>query len=357
MLGAVVLLAGVWLLADCGRTPPPEFWTWSADDSTKVRAAVSTWEAKLMSDFADSLVSGPGGADTSDLITYIPDTTRKALRQTLRENKYKQRWFPKTFTRTFTVDSMVDSVWTTKDTTIEVRLREFLTGVATITTDSVARLRNPDTVIGGMHFQVFDTFFTYQFPSPESTNHETLLTVTVNATCDRELFLVPMAGDTLDKVHRTDWKVKRISGAGRYYCPDQAGAPFLGVMQFVTNGGRRDTFSLRPDTLHPGVQRLYCPDSLLTYTVGESIQVAMSPTALLGQLWWSPPDIVAFLHLGHQRRNLRIVPPYTTFAFTAADVGMKQVYIEIVMRDPLTQKSNDFLSCMWAIPMNVKAAP
>jgi hypothetical protein len=340
MLGAVVLLAGVWLLAGCGKNPPAAIWTWSAGDSTEVHAAVSTWEAKLMSDFADQV-------DISEDISYIPDTTKKLLHKDMRENPYKQRWFPKTFSRVFSVDSMLDSVWTTKDTTVEVRLREVLTGVATITTDSVAVLRIPDTVIGGMHFQIFDTFF-----SPQ----ETTVTVNVTAICDRELFLVSMAGDSIDKVHRTNWVVKRISGAGRYYCPDQATAPYIGIMQFVTTAGRRDTFMLRPDTTQMGVQRLYSPDSLLSYTVGDSIQVVMSPTAILGQLWWSPPDIVAFLHVGHQRRNLRIVAPYTTFAFTAADVGMKQVYIEIVTRDPLTKKADNFISSMWAIPMNVKAA-
>lgn len=341
MLGAVVLAAGIWSLTGCGRNPPPAIWTWSADDSTKVHAVDSTWKVNLMSDFADQV-------DISEDISYIPDTTKKLLHKDMRENPYKQRWFPKTFSRAFTVDSTVDSVWTTKDTTVEVRLREILTGDATITTDSVARLRNPDTIIGGMHFQIFDTFF-----SPQ----ETTITVPVTATCDRELFLVPTTGDTIDKVHRTDWVVKRISGAGRYYCPDLANAPFLGAMQFVTTGGRRDTFTLRPDTTHFGVQRLYSPDSLLTYAVGESIQVVMSPVPLMNQLWWNPPDIVAFLHIGHQRRNLKVIAPYTTLVFTAADVGMKQIYIEIVMRDPLTKKADNFLSCMWAIPMNVVAAP
>jgi len=340
MLGAIVLAAGIWSLAGCGRNPPAAFWTWSADDSTRVHAAVNTWEAKLMSDFADL-------ADSSDIINYIPDTTKKALRQTLRENRYKHRWFPKTFGRVFSVDSMVDSAWTTKDTTVEVRLREFLTGVTTITTDSATLLRNPDTVIGGMHFQVYDTFF-----SPQ----ETTVTVNITATCDRELFLVPMAGDSIDKVHRTDWVVKRISGAGRYYCPDQATAPYIGIMQFVTSTGRRDTFMLRPDTIHMGVQRLYSPDSLLTYTPGDTIQVVMSPTAIMGLLWWDPPDIVAFLHIGHVRRNLTILQPYTKFAFTAADTGMKQVYIELVKRDPLTQNADNFISSMWAIPMKVVAA-
>ena len=288
--------------------------------------------------------------DLSEVISYIPDTTKRALKQSMRENKFKQRWFPKTFSRAFTVDSTVDSVWTTKDTTVEVRLREILTGDATITTDSVARLRNPDTIIGGMHFQIFDTFF-----SPQ----ETTITVPVTATCDRELFLVPMNNGVEDTIEPRRMAGEahqgRISGAG----PDvsSATAPFLGAMQFVTTSGRRDTFVLRPDTLHRGVQRLYSKDSLLTYTVGESIDVVLSATAIFGQLWWDPPDMVAFLHIGSARRNLRITQPATSLVFGAGDVGMKQIYIEIVRRDPLTEKTDNFTSCMWAIPMRVVAAP
>jgi hypothetical protein len=340
-LGFVFLV--LLLVAGCGRTPPEAFWAMSAQDSTKVRAVVDAWKVLLKSDFADSV-------GLSENINYIPDTTRRALKQTMRENPYKIRWFPKTFSRTFSVDSMVDSVWTTKDTTVEVRLREFLSGTATITTDSITRLRNPDTIIGGMHFQIFDTFFTYQFPSPDSASHESTVVVPVTATCDRELYLEPN-----DKANRTEWTMKRLSGAGRYYCPDVAGAPYLGAIQLVTNTGRRDTFVLRPDTIHRGAQRLYNKDSLLTYAPGESIQVVMTAAALLGQLWWDPPDIAAFLHVGRARKTLRIGLPPTAFTFGAGDVGMKQIYIEVIRRDPLTEKTDFFKSCMWAIPVTVKA--
>jgi hypothetical protein len=345
VLCAALVAAGLVLVAGCGRLPPESYWSWSTDDSTKVRAIIDTWKASLKSDFADAV-------EQSDVISYIPDTTKRALHQSMRENPYKPRWFPKTFSRSFTADSMIDSVWVTKDTTIEARLKEVFTGLAVITTDSVTRLRNPDTVIGGMHFQIFDTFFTPQ---------ETTITVEVNATCDRELFLVSVNNGVEDKVNRSEWQVKRIKGAGQYYCPDVSNAPYLGSIQLVANTGRRDTFWLRPDTIHWGVQRLYHKDSLLTYAVGESIQVCLNPTwssgrpYFQGQLMFDPPDMAAFLHIGHQRRNLKIVTPYTTFAFSAADVGMKQIYVEIVRRDPLTERTGDFTSCMWAIPVTVKA--
>ena len=347
VLCAALVAAGLVLVAGCGRLPPESYWSWSTDDSTKVHAIIDTWKASLKSDFADSV-------GLSEFIDYIPDTTRRALHQSMRENKFKPRWFPKTFRRAFTVDSMIDSVWTTKDTTVEVRLKEILVGTATITTDSATLLRNPDTVIGGMHFQVFDTFFTYQFPAPESVIHETTLTVPVVATCERELYLEPVSKAGTGGVR--EWVMKRFSGAGRYYCPDVSSAPFLGAIQLVSNTGRRDTFTLRPDTIHRGAQRLYNKDSLLTYTVGESISVVMTAAAFFGQLWWDPPDMVAFLHLGRARRNLRISPqPATTFTFGAGDVGMKQIYVEIVRRDPLTEQTDNFTSCMWAIPVTVKS--
>lgn len=321
------------LLIGCGRTPPPEFWTWSPEDSTQIRAIVDQWKAKLTSDFADNVT-------LSESIVFVPDSTTAALHKEMRENKYRQRYFPATFKRVFDTlrTQMKDSIILTKDTTVTVKLTEGFFGQVTIYTDSLTRFRK-DTVIAGTPFKVYDTTFSAQ---------DTVLTTEVSGSCERELFI---ERDTLTK----QWQMKRLTGGGRYFSPDAPSAPYLGCLQ-LRHSGRSDTIVLRPDTIHYGIQRLYSVDSLLSYSVDEHITVGMARVPLLGHLWWDPKDAVPFLHLGHKRYTILVpsAPDSTVFSFAATDTGLRQIYIEIVPRQNLTDVSPNFNSTMWAIPVRVK---
>jgi hypothetical protein len=339
---ALVGLTGLVLLTGCGRMPPADYWTWSAQDSTKVMDQVQNWKVAFKVTFAEDPI-------LSDRVTYVPETTKTALRLSMRENKFKFRFFPRTFSHTLAADSLVDSTYVVKDTTVDVRLREGLAGKVTIVTDSVTLVRNPDTVINGMHYKVYDSTFTAR---------ETTIVEKLEASGDRYLHFEPA-----DKTKRDSWYLKRMSGGEQIALPDDATAPYLGGLQIVAKAGRRDTFVLRPDTLHRGIQSLCDMDRMLTYTTADTIVFLLDKVALLGHLWWDPGDVWAFIHVPHPtdptksvRRILRPLPGDTA-SVTFATPGLRHVYIELVPRISLTEIAPKFVSRIWAIPLDIKSAP
>jgi hypothetical protein len=321
--------------------PPADLWTWTADDSVKVVAISAAWKDSLKSHFDDD----PALSEPSN---FMPDTTWKLLHRALRDNRFKPRIFPASFNRVFTVHEIADSFIPTKDTTVTVKLREQIEGTVTIRSCS-ATLFLKDTLINNLPYRVYtDSFAPY----------DTTYTVPFSGIAERYLFIEPV-----DKANRTEWRLKCISGAGRYASPDEATAPYLGSLQLTTRAGRRDTFVLRPDSLHRGLQRLYLRESLLTYTTNDSITLVLNNTALLGHYWWDPVDIVAYVYLPndsvpgaafekHVRRNIRPVPLSTT-TFKFHTPGLKQIYVELVPRQVLSENVTNFNSRIWAIPLEI----
>jgi hypothetical protein len=76
------------------------------------------------------------------------------------------------------------------------------------------------------------------------------------------------------------WKLWKRAGGSRTYAPNPDDAPYLDRI-FVTNGVKEDTFMLRPDTLHHGIQRFYADAEMPTFKVGDSIQVRSLMTTVL----------------------------------------------------------------------------
>lgn len=345
-------VVGLALLTSCGRMPPPEFWTWSEQDSIKVMNIVAGWKDTLWSWIEeDPAISQP--------ITVIPDTARKVLRKSMREKKLRPASLPRSFFfpgaggnfyRVFdSLHTMVESVIVTKDTTVTVKLNEHFAGHMYIVTDSHVRYIL-DTVINGMPFKLYDSTF-----SP----HVETITVNLHGWSERYLEIEPV-----DKAKRDQWVVKKVSGGARIGCPDDVTAPFLGGIQLVTTTGRRDTLVLRPDSLHWGIQRLYPRDSLLSYTTRDSITLILSRAVLLNHWYWEPEDVVLFLHLPHptapdksERRLVRAPigasPPYqATFRFSTP--GLKQIYVEVIPISALTEPNAEFASRLWGITLDIK---
>lgn len=351
--GLIVLLSawalGIALLGGCGRTSPADFWSWSAQDSTKITALVNAWKDSMMSHFEED-------TSLSDVITYIPDTTSKLLHKALRDNPYKQHWFPGTFFRRYdSLHTIVDSITETKDTTVTVTLLEEFVGKAWLRLDSATKYVRNET-IGGIVYPVYssrmmprDSFMPDSFPQDS---------VRVAGTAISYLYLEPN-----DRVNRTEWRMKRMSGGKRYASPDDAGAPFLGALQLVSPG-RRDTVVLRPDSLHYGMQRLYPRDSLLTFKAGDSITIILTNAALLGNYYYDPVDIIGFLHIPNPadptrsiRRNIRTIPAggtgNTAFTFAASQTGLQTIYVELMPRNVFSEHVENLSSRVWGIPVQV----
>jgi len=331
LLGIVCLI----LFPGCGRTPPPDLWSWSAQDSTKIVAQVVNWKQALRTVLAESLA-------LTKRCSLIPDTTGRALHKNMKENRFKPRFFPGVFSRTITEYTMVDSATPTRDTTVTVKLSETFSGAVTINTEST-NLFLQESIIGGLHYR----FYTDTFVARETT-----LVIPYVGSCDRYLCFEPN-----DKVTRDTWILKCISGAARIASPDDAGAPLIYGLWINTNSGRRDTFMMRPDSTHYGAQRLYRLDSLLTYTTADSINVRL-PKAYWDAGYVDPKDVFAFIHLplsdSHSyRRPLHPFPDDTTsFAFSSP--GLKQVYFEVMPRAALTEITPSFTSRIWGIPLTIR---
>jgi hypothetical protein len=340
------------LLTGCGRTPPPEFWTWSTEDSVQVMKITSAWKDTLKSWFEeDPALSEP--------ITAIPDTTRKVLRKSMRDKKLRPAAMPKSFFfpgaggnfyRTFdSSHTTVESLIVTKDTTVTVKLNESFSGHMYIVVDSHVRFIT-DTMINDMPFKLYDTVF--------STTAETE-TMKIHGWSERYLEIEPV-----DKTKRDQWVLKKISGGARIGCPDDITAPILGGIQLTTNSGRRDTLVLRPDSLHWGIQRLYAREGILSYTVRDSITLVLATTVLLGHWYWEPADVVLFLHVPNpndpQKSVRKLVKPVLggtapyQATFNLPTSGLKQIFVEMAPIAALTEPSAEFSTRLWAITLEIK---
>jgi hypothetical protein len=325
--------------------PPPDLWSWNALDSARIDTLVKAWKDSLRSHFEEDTL-------LSERVHYLPDTTRAALYKSLRENKFRGRFFPRSFYRV-TECSMSDSANVTKDTSVTVKLIESFVGQLVIRTDSATRWRK-ETLMGGMPYNVYDSTFSAK---------DTTLVLVFKASSERTLFLEPTEASKLTPGATRTWVLRRISGAARIAAPDDAAAPVLWSVQLVTRAGRRDTFNLRPDSLHFGVQRLYNRDSLLTYSTRDTISVVLirSSRYTSSGFDWDPADVCIFLHLPADdlvhsiRRTLRPIPNDTT-SFRFATPGLKQIYVELIPRAILTEASPEVISRLWGIPIQIKEA-
>jgi hypothetical protein len=346
----ILLLAAsaalVVIIQGCGRLPPAAYWSWSAQDSTRVTALINDWKDSLMSHFEDD-------SALSESVNYVSDTLRSFfLPSALGSNPYKQHWFPSQFYRRFdSLHVMVDSVTQVQDTTVAVTLYEDFAGHVMIHIDSATKYLR-DTTIGGFTYPVYTTRY---LPRDSVFPNDTVISLAFSGTATRYLFIEPT-----NKVKRDAWFVKRISGGALYYSPSVASAPFLGSLRLTTASGVDDTVVLRPDSLHYGIQRLYARDSLLTFKVGDPVTLDWTAggTALLGNYWWDPPDLFGFLYLPNPndpnhyiRKNIHMSQPYTTFTFDSP--GLKQIYVEIVPSANLIQFQDNYTSTIWGLPIQV----
>jgi hypothetical protein len=351
-----VMCAG--LFTGCSTLPPAEFWTWSAQDSTQIMAIVAEWKETLKSrieeniDLSDPIVGSGALSDTSTYSSLHKAMKDKKLRPASMPRSF---FFPHTFYRTFDSLHMQESLITVKDTTVTVRLNESFWGHVTIITDSIVRFVK-DTTINDIPFKKYDSTFS---PAVETVTTAWL------GTSERYIEIEPT-----DKVKRDHWVIKRLSGGARIACPDEATAPYLGGIQLLSGTERRDTLVLRPDSLrvspssHWGMQGLYARDSLLSYSTTDAVSLYMHAVALFGNLWWSPADVMLFLHVPDPNdatksvRRLvkpiagRAVPDSATFTIPTA--GLAQAYVEVVPISSLTEPGASFTTRLWGILLDIK---
>ncbi|MGQ9707366.1 MAG: hypothetical protein ACUVUR_00625 [bacterium] len=315
------VLAGL-IAFGCGRMPPAEIWQPSATDSAAIDAVVNANKQLLKVDFNE--------AGFQHLEWVVPDSV---INKAIKDNPFKQRYICDSMQHFFFAES---SKWdyrfvatadsALQETTATVTAVETIPGILRLHAARYTRFLQDSIIITPsetIRLKFYDTLFT-----------DTSMVV------EKPLLGVVTSGCVLRK-ENGEWRFWKLAGAQRFYAPNPEDAPYLAAV-YMTNGSRVDTFSLRPDTLHYGVQRFYdYPDGLLSYNAGDSLWVTALLTAVL--------DASNFIFFQGNRYRLA-----TANKMVLNQTGVQRLYIEQIPYAVLYDAGGELNATVWGIPINVK---
>ncbi|MEO0079785.1 MAG: hypothetical protein ABIK44_03810, partial [candidate division WOR-3 bacterium] len=146
------------------------------------------------------------------------------------------------------------------------------------------------------------------------------------------------------------WRLWKLSGGLRFSAPTPEDAPYLAAL-YITNGTRVDTVTPRPDTLHFGIQRLYRPEELPTFTVGESLWVQSALTMATeaqnfaffdGQRYQLARSSVNNYLVSFQPNKIPLTRP-----------GLFRLYFEQIPFEVLYEAGGSLTAVVWGMPIRV----
>lgn len=317
VLGLGLLAAALYV--GCGRTPEEPFWEPNADDTAGINAVVAANKTLFVTSFAETVLL--------QCDTQWPGTTLNRFRKEMRENPFKQRFRTNAlqhvfFTESFDLDyRFVATLDTAKsDTTCTVFFAETIPGVVKLHAYKYTRFLR-DSVIGTDTLKFYDTLLT-----------DTSMVV------EKQLYATTTDGCVLKK-DGGQWKLWKRTGASRLYAPSPDDAPYLDRI-FITNGTVEDTFMLRPDTLHHGVQRFYETGELPKFKVGDSIYVRSVMTSVL-----DAKNLFYFDGRRHEFRASDKIPLTRT--------GVFRLYAEQIPIEVLYETGGGYVGLLWGALINV----
>lgn len=321
LLVAGAVLA-VLLLFSCGRMPPAEIWAPGAADTAAIDTVVKANKQLLKVDFNEK------GFQYLEWV--VPDSI---IKKAISDNPFKQRYISDSMEHVFNAGL---SKWSYKfiaradtaiqETTATVTVVETIPGVLRLHAIKYTRFVKESIIVTPsetIRLMYYDTVFT-----------DTSLVV------EKPLFGVVTGGCVLRK-EKGEWRFWKLAGGERFYAPNPEDAPYF-ITVYMTNGVRSDTFQLRPDTLHYGIQRFYnYPDGLLSYPLGDSLWV----TALLT----AATEASNFIFFGGNRYRLAAA---NRIKFTEA--GVQRLYVEQIPYVVLFDAGGELNATVWGIPIYVK---
>jgi hypothetical protein len=149
-------------------------------------------------------------------------------------------------------------------------------------------------------------------------------------------------GCVLKKVNGT-WVLWKMAGGGRFYAPGPEDAPYILSFRLVS-ANRTDTVTLRPDTLHYGIQRLFSVDpadhQLLTFSVGDSVKVSNLTTNL--------GDAYDYLYFNGQRHEFK-----EAVKFASVDTGIYRLTLEHIPAPVLWEVQGKYVATAWGVPIRI----
>ncbi len=324
--GSLVVATGallaVLLLFGCGRMPPPEIWQPNAADSAAIDAVVKANQQLLKVDFNE--------AGFQYLEWVVPDSV---IRKAIKDNPFKQRYISDSMQHFFDAElskwnyrfwAKADTLL--KETTATVTVVETIPGLLRLHAIKYTRFLKDSIIITPsetIRLKFYDTLFT-----------DTSMVI------EKPLLGVVTGGCVLRK-ENGEWRFWKLAGGQRFYAPNPEDAPYF-ITVYMTNGIRSDTFLLRPDTLHYGIQRFYeYPDGLLSYGVGDSLWVTGLLTAAT--------EASNFIFFGGNRYRLAAA---NRIKFTQP--GVQRLYVEQIPYGVLYDAGGELNATVWGIPINVK---
>lgn len=359
LLGLLVLAA--MCLVTCGNEPPEPFYEGTPEDDAQI-------DAILTNDYPELLNTIDGFIDTyvyvnipavviedpdrilradSPLIKQHIDSTRFVF---VDSNRLYDRWYTKdTACTVYLVDTFTAEYWGHVDFRLVGHYDSLFIGV---TGDTNYILNTIDTII-----PVGDEAYYMDTIVGDGRRH-----VFFEPLRSETPVVDPETGDTTyPLIEPLDWELKRIS-YGRYYYPTYGtDNPYIVyVILAVPSTGRADTIlASSTDTLYTGhaMNRFRHIDSLLEYSVGDSVQVTiellddiLAPKCAFYAVWAGGDTLYA------QRRQL--ASTFTTGSrgyLTANGAGIVNVYFEVVIKDSYYYVNPDkgYLATVWLVPVRM----
>ncbi|MEO0004443.1 MAG: hypothetical protein ABIK47_05790 [candidate division WOR-3 bacterium] len=314
------------ILFSCGRMPPPEIWQPNAADTAAIAAAVDANKELLRFHFNE--------AGFQYLEWVVPDSV---VRKAISDNPFKQRYICDSMQQLFFTDS-AGYKWSYKfiatadsalqETTATVSVVETIPGVLRLHAIKYTRFVKESIIV-----------------TPSETIrlmfHDTVFTDT-SMVVEKPILGVVYNGCVFRK-ESGEWRLWKMAGGQRFYAPNPEDAPYFAAA-YLTTGAKSDTYYLRPDTLHFGVQRFYdYPDGLLSYNLSDSL-------AVTGLLIYST-DLDKFNLVSFGGRRFRLLTA-NRIGFTQD--GVQRLYIERIPFAVIYEAGGELNATIWGIPINVK---
>ena len=328
LTGAALAVALCLVLFGCGRTPPVGFWEPTKDDSAGIKATIEANKGYFKTGLAELAMTL---CDTA-----LPGTTATILKKELQGNPFKQRFRLDQLEHVFYTDSY-DMKYT------------FIAGLDTLEQETTCTVSLAETIPGVLRMHAWEMTDSLRESLIIVPPAETLrLPFYADVMTPRDTVIEkPIAGASTDgcvlKKVNGAWVLWKMAGGGRFYAPGPEDAPYILSFRLVSST-RTDTVTLRPDTLHYGIQRLFSVDTadhqLLTFSPGDWVKVSNLVTNL--------GDAYDYLYFNGRRYEFS-----DTVKFDSVTPGIYRLSLEHIPAPVLWEVLGKYVATTWGVPIRV----
>lgn len=343
--GAWLVVAGLAavMAAGCGRLPPPPFWEPTAADSAGIAACIESQTAMLRAGLMESSMQ------PADLA--IPESV---ITKAIADNPFKQRFRCDSFRQVFDYQaagyvlgrSFIATLDTLRDSVESGGVWRETTWVETTATVTVAETIPGTVVLHAFKYTRFVKDSVFETSPGETVRLKYYSpTFTDTSMYVEKPLLASVTGGCVLRKESGEWRLWKLSGGLRFTAPTPEDAPYLVSFQLASSG-RTDTISLRPDTLHYGIQRFYLFEGersqLLSFVPGDS--------ARLPVITGYATDVMSFVHYKGVRKRWQ---PTTRIFFS--EEGVERMFLQQIPFNVFYDIDGELVSIAWGVPLRVKS--